>query len=64
MERKEAIEKLKKLEGLELHELARKYNITIYKNGKVNKGWAGHVIERYLELPLNSHNRRILVLGN
>jgi len=54
MERKEAIEKLKKLVGKELHELAHKYNVTIYRNGRVNKGWAGHVFERYLELQLNS----------
>jgi len=54
MERKEAIERLKKLVGKELHELAHEYNVTIYRNGRVNKGWAGHVFERHLELPLNS----------
>ena len=54
MERKEAVEKLNLLTGKELHKLAKNYNITIYKNGRVNKGWAGHVFERYLELPLNS----------
>jgi DNA mismatch repair protein MutH len=26
----------------------------LFLNGKVNKGWAGHVFERYLELPINS----------
>lgn len=54
MERDEAIKRLRKLEGREIHELAREYNVTIYKNGRVNKGWAGHVFERYLELPINS----------
>ena len=54
MDRKEAIEKLRQLVGKELHELAKKYGVTIYRNGKVNKGWAGHVFERYLELPINS----------
>lgn len=54
MERKEAIEKLQQLVGKELHQLANKYGITIYRNGKVNKGWAGHVFERFLELPINS----------
>ena len=54
MERKEAIKELKKLVGKELHELAHEYNVTIYRNGRVNKGWAGHVFERYLKLPLNS----------
>ena len=54
MERAEAITKLQQLVGKELHELAEKFDITIYRNGKVNKGWAGHVFERYLELPINS----------
>ncbi len=54
MERVEAVQKLKQLVGQELHELAKKYGITIYKGKKVNKGWAGHVFERYLGLPINS----------
>jgi len=55
MERKEAVEKLNHLKGEELHKLAKKYNVTIYSDDeKVNKGWAGHVFERYLELPINS----------
>lgn len=55
MERKEAIEKMQELIGCNLHDLAGKYGVTIYaKSGKVNKGWAGHVVERFLGLPLNS----------
>ncbi len=54
MERNEAIIKLQQLIGKELHELAKQLGVTIYHNGKVNKGWAGHVFERYLELPINS----------
>jgi DNA mismatch repair protein MutH len=54
LEREEAVEKLKLLEGKDLRILADKYNITVWKLGKLNKGWAGHVLERYLELPLNS----------
>lgn len=54
MERAEAVQKLQTLVGKELHELAEKYNVTIYRDGKVNKGWAGHVFERFLELPINS----------
>jgi DNA mismatch repair protein MutH len=54
MERKEAVQKLQQLVGKELHELANEYGVTIYRNGKVNKGWAGHVFERFLELPINS----------
>jgi len=54
MERHEAISRLKKLEGQDLVALARKFGVTMWKDGKLNKGWAGHVIERYLGLPLNS----------
>ncbi len=55
MERKEAIEKLKELVGKELHELAHFYGVTVCcTNAKVNKGWAGHVFERHLQLPLNT----------
>ena len=55
MERLEAIEKLKLLTGKSLQALANEHGITIInENGRVNKGWAGHAIERYLELPLNS----------
>ena len=55
MERNDAIKKLKQLEGKDLHELAKKYGVTVLSsNGKVNKGWAGHVCERHLGLPINS----------
>jgi DNA mismatch repair protein MutH len=54
MERAEAIEKLKQLVGKELHDLAREHNVTIYQDVNVNKGWAGHVFERHLEIPINS----------
>ncbi|NWF89354.1 MAG: hypothetical protein HXY50_07800 [Ignavibacteriaceae bacterium] len=54
MERNEAINKIKNIIGEDLRTLANEYNITIFKNGKKNKGWAGHVIERYLGLPINS----------
>lgn len=54
MERREALIKLQQIIGKELHDLAVKYGVTIYRNDKINKGWAGHVCERYLELPINS----------
>ncbi|MDR0991333.1 MAG: MvaI/BcnI family restriction endonuclease [Ruminococcus sp.] len=55
MERAEAVAKLKLLKGKDLHLLAQEYNVTVVgANKKVNKGWAGHVCERYLGLPLNS----------
>jgi len=54
MERHEAISLLRELEGQDLVALARQFGVTMWKDGKLNKGWAGHVIERYLGLPLNS----------
>jgi len=55
MHRDEAVRKLQELEGQDLHALAREYEVTVLSsNGKVNKGWAGHVCERFLGLPINS----------
>lgn len=54
MERENAIKKLKELEGKDLVALAKRFDVTIWKGGKKNKGWAGHVLERYLGLPINS----------
>jgi len=52
--KKEALAKLRKLIGKNLRELAEQYNVTVFKNGKPNKGWAGHTLEIYLGLGLNS----------
>ncbi len=54
MERQEALVRINQLVGKDLRKLADVYEVTVIKNGKKNKGWAGHVIERYLGLPLNS----------
>lgn len=55
MERSEALMRLKALEGEELHQLAKLLEVTVRTpTGSVNKGWAGHAIERYLGLPINS----------
>lgn len=54
MEREAAVDRLKLLEGKDLVQLADEYGVTIWKGDKKNKGWAGHVIERYLGLPINS----------
>lgn len=54
MERAKAIAKLKGLEGADLRKLAKQYDVTVWKGDKINKGWAGHTIERYLGLPINS----------
>jgi DNA mismatch repair protein MutH len=54
MERSEAVTRLKQLEGVDLRPLADKYSVTVWSGDKKNKGWAGHVLERYLGLPINS----------
>ncbi|MBI4949742.1 MAG: hypothetical protein HY955_06300 [Deltaproteobacteria bacterium] len=54
MERAEAVKKISLLIGKDLRKLANDYQVTVFINGKKNKGWAGHVIERYLGLPINS----------
>jgi DNA mismatch repair protein MutH len=55
MERQQAIRELQALQGTDLHAKAEEYGVTIYSpSGNVNKGWAGHVCERHLGLPLNS----------
>ena len=54
MERLDAIAKLRTLVGLDLRPLADVHHVTVWKDGKKNKGWAGHTLERFLGLPINS----------
>lgn len=54
MERQKAIKKISLIVGQDLRRLAETYDVTVFKNSNKNKGWAGHVIERYLGLPINS----------
>lgn len=54
MEREKAVKKIQELIGKDLRKLADDYGITVFREGKKNKGWAGHVIERLLGLPLSS----------
>lgn len=54
MEREEAVTKLKELVNQDLRALADRYEVTVWRAGRKNKGWAGHVLERYLGLPINS----------
>ena len=48
-----AIKNLEKYIGQDLAKLAKKFNITTYKNGKQNKGWKGLVLERLAGLDTN-----------
>jgi DNA mismatch repair protein MutH len=55
MERVEALDRLGTLVGKDLRAVADQYGVTVWHaNGKKNKGWAGHTMERFLGLPLNS----------
>lgn len=54
MERENALVKLKLLEGKDIRHLANEYDVTVWKDGKKNKGWFGHTLERYLGIPMNS----------
>ncbi len=54
MERSEALKKLNLLIGADLRPMADQLKITVWKDGKINKGWAGHTVERHLGLALNS----------
>ena len=54
LSRSEAVLRIRQLSGKDLRPLADRYGITVWKNGRKNKGWAGQVIEQYLGLPQNS----------
>ena len=54
MERPEAIRRIDELKGQNLRALAGEHGVTVFKGGKLNKGWVGHTMERCLGLPLNS----------
>ncbi len=54
MKKNEALQKLKILKGSDIRALAPLYEVTVWKGEKINKGWFGHTIERYLGLPINS----------
>ena len=54
IERQETLSKLSELIGKDLRLFANEYEVTVFKEGKRNKGWAGHVLERHLNLPINS----------
>lgn len=49
----EATHALQKLIGQDLRKLAGKHNITVFKDGKFNKGWAGLTLEKELGIGNN-----------
>ena len=54
MTRDEAITRLRRLIGQDLRPLADTHRVTVWKNNRKNKGWAGEVMERFLGLAANS----------
>lgn len=54
MTRDEAIRRLQELVGKDMRPLAEEHGVTVWKNGRKNKGWAGDVLERHLGLAKNS----------
>ena len=54
MERAEAVRLLNQLLQQDLVAVAQAHGVAIFVDGKKNKGWAGHTLERVLQLPLNS----------
>jgi DNA mismatch repair protein MutH len=54
VDRSEALALLRTLVGRDLVALGTTYGVTIWKGDRINKGWAGHTIERHLGLALNS----------
>ena len=49
----EATKELQKLIGQDLRKLAEKHQITVFKDGKFNKGWAGLTLEKELGIGNN-----------
>ena len=54
LSRADALRRIRLLSGKDLRPLADRFSVTVWKNGRKNKGWAGQVIEQYLGLPQNS----------
>jgi len=52
--RDEAVRRLNLIVGRDLRALAEEYGVQVWKAGRKNKGWAGHVLERHLGLRQNS----------
>jgi DNA mismatch repair protein MutH len=48
MDRDEALRRLRSLEGQDFRRLAEQYGVTVRKEGRLNKGWAGQTVERFL----------------
>lgn len=54
IDRDEALTKLRQFIGNDIRELAADCGVTVFKDGKLNKGWAGLVLEHCVGLGNNS----------
>ena len=54
LDRQDAMQRLEALVGRDLRPMATAYDITVWKDGNRNKGWAGQVVEKYLGRSPNS----------
>ena len=54
LDRDEAVRRINLLAGRDLRALADELSVRVWRDGSKNKGWAGHVLERYLGLSQNS----------
>lgn len=52
--RDEALLRLEQISGDDLRPLADRFGITVWRDGRLNKGWAGQVVEAYLGRSPNS----------
>ena len=52
--REEGLRRLDALVGRDLRTVAAEYDVTVFREGRKNKGWAGHAVEHYLGRGPNS----------
>ncbi len=52
--REQGLVRLDELLGRDLRTLALTYGVTVFREGRKNKGWAGHVVEHFLGRPPNA----------
>ena len=57
LSRDEATARLEGYLNHDLRDLATEYGVTVWKDGALNKGWAGHVVERILGLTPNAEQK-------
>ncbi len=48
LSRADGLRRLEALVGVDLRPLAERYGVTVFRDGRRNKGWAGQVVECYL----------------